>query len=242
MNQYKGKAYNFDLVYVLCDKGDYEGNNCGTSKDGKKNIFERVIPVSELSASNQFKDDILSYNIEYGKDYAMLYYARTAYYDVINNKEETTRDVWINTSKPPIFTINTLSAPSFNVTKEAVLVNGEYAIDFEITVNDNDKTLVGGKYSVKLMNSEGTVVGSLILEDEDGRSYEITDYENYVFDGTLAENRLDKKIRITGLEPNSVYTFVVSGDAYLNNYGVSYNDDEGDYTLPNGTVVSKKKI
>ena len=50
----------------------------------------------------------------------------------------------INGSNPKdrVKTIRKLAEPSFVVTRNAILNNGEYGIDFTIVANDSDRTLV----------------------------------------------------------------------------------------------------
>lgn len=244
LDPYKnGLAYNFDIVYVLCDASDIEG--CGTKEEGKKNLFEKVIPRDDIGTIMEVNDDISNYNLEYNKSYVMYIYAKTDYYDSTKNNEKTTRNIRINSYDYDV-PLRELVEPKFVVTRNAVLDNDDYAIDFEITVDDPDKTLVGGRYYIKLTDSSGAVVGTMKLLDEEDAFYEVSNYQDYVFDATVLDNAAEKKVRISGLTANTSYNFIVYGDAYLNNYGKVYtevsSEEEDKYELPGGMVVSKKKI
>ena len=52
------------------------------------------------------------------------------------------------------------------------------------------------------------------LLDNDGNYYDVDNYDEYAFDALV----VNKKVRITGLESNTKYSFVVYNNAYLNNY------------------------
>jgi len=244
LDPYKnGLAYNFDIIYVLCDNSNLD--NCGTKEEGKNNIYEKVIPRSDIATIMEVKDNVASYNLEYNKNYVMYIYAKTDYYDSENNNKKITRDIKINSYDYEV-PLRELVEPKFVVTRNAVLDNDDYAIDFEITVDDPDKTLVGGKYYIKLTDTSGAVVGTMKLLDKDNAFYEVSNYQDYVFDATILDNAAEKKVRISGLDANTSYNFIVYGEAYLNNYGKEYIDDssneDDNYELPDGTIVSNKKI
>ena len=236
-------AYNFDIVYTLCEFSDI--TNCGVKEDGMNNIYEKVIPRSDIATIMEVKDDVAKYNLEYNKNYVMYIYAKTDYYDFSKNNEKTIRYVKINSGDYDV-PLRELVEPKFVVTRKAILDNNDYAIDFEITVDDPDKTLIGGKYYIKLTDSTGAIVGNMKLTDKSGSFYGVSNYQDYVFDATILDNVTEKKVRISGLDANTSYNFVVYGEAYLNNYGKVYTEvsegEEDKYELPDGTIVSKKKI
>ena len=202
-------SFNFDLVYVMCEVDDYK--TCGPN-DGDTKIFKRVIPVKDISTIIDDSVDISSYDLEFGKKYYMFLYANFNYYDT-ESQTMTKRDVILNRYNLDV-TLKKLTEPSFVVTRNAILDNGEYAIDFNIVVNDADRTLVDGNYFIKLLDSNGNIVGNMKLLDEDGNYYDVNNYKDYAFDAFV----VNKKVRIVGLESNKKYTFVVYNDAYLNNY------------------------
>lgn len=199
-------AYNFDLVYVLCDIGD---KNCGP-EDSDSHIFKKDIPLSKLSTMIEDSVDISSYDLEFGKNYLLSIYVKADYYD---NGVLTKRNILINTYDRSV-KLRSLVEPSFTVERTAILEKDVYGIDFKITANDSDRTLVNGNYYVKLIDDDGNVVGNMMLIDNKGDYYEVSNYQDYAFDAFV----INKKIRIVGLDSNTKYTFVVYNDAYLNNY------------------------
>jgi len=228
-------AYNFDIIYVLCDIKD--ANNCST----ENNIFKRVIPLDSLSTSisdsiniSEFADE---YNLEYGKSYLLSVYARTDYYDSENGNQLTKRDILINPYNRNV-TLRSLSEPSFVVTRNAILENNDYGIDFNIIVNDLDRTLLNGNYYIKLIDSTGAIQGNMMLLDDSGNYYDVSNYSDYAFDAF----EVNKRIRIMGLEPDTQYSFVVYGDAYLNNFDSkesSVGCNNGEILDENGDCVPK---
>ena len=207
-------GYNFDLVYVLCEADD---DNCGPDKeDGDSNIFAKLIKSSEINVEMNNIIDISEYDLEFGKNYFMYIYAKSDYYNSTTKQmEKRSRDVIINQYSAS-FKLNVLDKPYFEVTRSAVLDNGEYAIDFKINVFDEDRTLIDGNYYIKLLDSNGKLAGKMKLMDNDGNYYENSEYSTHPFDAYV--DGTNKTVRISGLKPNSKYSFIVSGDAYLNNY------------------------
>lgn len=199
-------AYNFDIVYVLCNTGD---STCGPD-DGDSHIFKKQIPLNKLSTMIDDSVDISSYDLEFGKNYLLSVYASADYYD---NGTKTKRNILINTYNRNV-KLRALAEPTFTITREAILDNDSYGIDFKINVSDSDRTLIDGKYYIKLLNSEGNIVGNMKLVDKKGDYYDVANYHEYAFDALT----VNKQVRIVGLEPNVKYTFVVYNDAYLNNY------------------------
>lgn len=199
-------AYNFDIIYVLCNIGD---KNCGP-EDSDSHIFKKEIPLNKLSTMIEDSVDISQFDLEFNKNYLLSVYTSSDYYD---NGVKTKRNVLINTYNRNI-KLRALSEPTFTVTREAILDNDNYGIDFKINVSDSDRTLIDGKYYIKLIDSEGNIAGNMKLVDNKGIYYDVSNYEEYAFDALT----VNKKVRIVGLEANKKYTFVVYNDAYLNNY------------------------
>ena len=204
-------AFNFDVIYILCDVNTgAEGQlPCGLGEE-ETYLFKQTVPQSKISTSFTDTIDISQYDLEYGKNYYMYIYAHVDYYE---NGELIKRDVVLNRNSISV-KLKVLTEPSFVVTRNAGVDNEGYYIDFNVVVSDVDKTLENGNYFVKLLDSTGALVGSMKLEDGSGGRFDVSNYSEYAFDASV----VSKNIRITGLEPNSRYTFVVYGNAYLNNY------------------------
>ena len=202
-------SFNFDLVYVLCEVGDVSA--CGPNEDDTK-IFKKVIPLANISTIMEDSVDISEYDLEFNKNYYMFLYSSADYYDT-ETQTMTKRDVVLNRYDIAV-RLKKLTEPSFVVTRNAVLKDGEFAIDFNIVVNDSDRTLVNGNYFIKLLDPSGQIVGNMQLIDDNGDYYDVTNYHEYAFDAFV----VNKKVRITGLDANTKYSFVVYNDAYLNNY------------------------
>lgn len=257
----KGVAFNFDIVYVLCSefvldedgkpivnaKGEYERNlNCGMKVDGGDNIFEKVVPLSSIN-STVIDDlvDISDYDLEYGANYYLNIYARVDYYNTPT--EIVKRNVLLNRYDSYI-TLRKLNEPSFSVTRNAGSINDDYYIDFNVVVNDPDRTLVDGKYFIKLIDgdpnkdNDGYKCGAPVmqLKGSDGVYFDVDD--DYEFDAFT----ISKSVRMRCLKPDHKYIIVVYNDAYIKNYGVDYNDYEGDsngkYTLATGKIVDASNV
>lgn len=208
---YKNEAsFNFDIIYVLCNVED--ASECGPN-DTDKHIFKKVIPVDELSTNISDVVDISSYDLEFDKNYLMYVYASVDYYNGITEDSKVKRNVVLNKYNTSI-KLRKLNEPSFVATRNASLEDGKYFIDFTVMVNDYDRTLVDGKYYIKLLDEKGELAGDMQLMDAEGQYYDVANYGDYAFDAQV----VSKKVRITGLEPNKKYSFVVYNDAYLNNY------------------------
>ena len=202
--------FNFDLVYVLCNIEDFD--ECGPN-DGDKNIFKKVVSVDDLTTNVLDSVDISEYDLEYDKDYYMYIYANVDFYNNGSEDSKIKRNVVLNRYSINV-KLRKLIEPSFVVTRNASLENGEYFIDLNIVVNDPDRTLVDGEYYIKLIDSDGNIVGNMQLLDNDGNYYDVANYDDYAFDALV----VNKKVRITGLDANTKYSFVIYNNAYLNNY------------------------
>lgn len=209
-------GYNFDLVYVLCESDDV---NCGPDNEDS-HIFAKNVKSNDINVKMADIIDISSYDLEFGKNYNIYIYAKFDYYNPDTKQMEVRgRDVIINQLYAS-FKLNKLNEnkvkPYFEVTRKAVLDDGVAAIDFYVTVNDEYRTLIDGNYYVKLLDSNGNLVGKMKLKDDEGNYYELSDYDKHAFDAYVDGSK--KNIRITGLEKDTKYTFVVYSDAYINNY------------------------
>ena len=219
---YDSLNFNFDLVYAL-----YDPNTCGDNSN---------LPVCDIEAGNYLlkqsidsvrgtsittvKDylKITDYDLEYDKNYYFYIYAKA---DLYVNGEKQEQYIVINRNSIGKKLRNlyydkdqAYKPPTVTATREAGYDNktGEYYIDFVVTVNDVNETLDRG-YKIKLTDTTGEIVGRMQLLD-DGVYLDVSNYTEYVFDS----DSFGDTIRITGLEQNSKYSFVVYGDAYINNY------------------------
>lgn len=213
--------YNFDVMYMIC-----ESNECNVD-DGY--IFKKEISSADVDSTIVSKEDITSYDLEYNKNYYIYIYAVASLYEKDENGEYVKGEQYINlvNSRDKLFKLTALREPSFVVTRKAGYGDSEYYIDFTINVNDLDRTIIGGKYKVKLIDTDGNVVGILKELDEDGNYVEISNYDNYEFDALV----LNKKIRITGLEADTKYSIVVYSDAYVNNYSEEIPKEDRTYEV-----------
>ena len=202
--------FNFDLIYVLCSAEDLA--ECGPYENSK-NIFKKEISVDKLTTNILDNVDISEYDLEYDKNYYMYIYANVDYYPFGNEESKSRRNITLNRYNISV-KLRKLTEPSFVVTRNASLENGEYFIDFNMVVSDPDRTLVDGNYFIKLLDSNGNLVGNMKLMDDDGNYYDVSNYDQYAFDALV----VNKKVRITGLDSNTKYSFVIYNDAYLNNY------------------------
>ena len=214
------ESFDYSIFYYMC-KTDSEicMRNDTTSEDiVVNNLFENSIPMDELKTSNSREIDISSLNLEFGTDYKMYIYADIDVYDIGEDGEYYIRKHNLLLNGISLTTrLRALTEPSFVVTREAKIVDGEYVIDFKVVVNDPDKTLVNGEYFVKLTEG-GNLIGTIQELTEDGYTDislgSIEDYSKYPFDASVT----NKSIRIKGLSEESKYTVTVSGRAYVNNY------------------------
>ena len=214
-------AYNFGLVYVLCEK---DAKEC----DENNYIFRKEIPKSEMATLQKVITDSVAlnevlpdgYNLEYGKHYTLYLFARfDDYYKTPT--ETTTRYLKLNQLRNDVV-LEPLEEPTFVITRTASIdTDGRYFIDFDITLSDPDRTLVNGQYFVSL-KKDGEQKGIMQLKDIDGvyTTYGGEDYGKYAFSGY----NTNQSVRITGLEPDTKYTIEVTGTINLNNADIAMED------------------
>jgi len=218
LNLYTGSPFNFDIVYIFCDVD----SECDLEND--KYIFKGEIEKEQNYTLSDWKDehDISEYDIEFGKIYRLYVYAMINNYDSNGNLKEV--PVILNKTKDnrPLDNgkkIKSLTVPSFTATREAGLDNnGKPYIDFVVnSINDPDKTLNNGNYFVKLVDGNNNVVGTMQLIDNEGNVVKsLSEYHNEPFDATAANDI----IRIVDIDPDTLYTFIIYGDAYINNIDI----------------------
>ena len=203
--------FNYDISYAFCSFGD---STCGV-QTGSTSIFRSTVLKNNLLTTFIDTVNISRYDLEFGTSYYIYIYAVFDYYDYTTG--ENTK-IYLQLNRRNIVTnFRNLIEPEFVVGRSADYINGDYVIDFSINVSDSDKTLVGGKYFVKLLDEDGNLAGDLQIKDDDGNYVTVGSngsYANYEFDASVR----NKSIRIKGLNENSKYTIVVYGNAYLNNY------------------------
>ena len=214
-----GAPFNYDINYAFCLIDD---DTCGIGEN-ETNIFKRSVNMDELKATFVDSQDITEFDLEYDKNYKIFVYATFDVYDK-ENGELTKKNLLLNRRNYSV-NLKKLDTPDFVVGREAVYVNGEYAIDFSINVKDTDRTLKNGEYFVKLVDGSGNVVGDLQVKDQDNNYVTVASNGNYT-DYTLDATVSNKNIRITGLNENTKYSIVVYSNAYLNNYSETVPKDE----------------
>lgn len=233
----KEYPFNFDLIYVLCKLDDH---SCGIGEDST-NIYMKTFNKEEVFTTVTDKVDISNFNLEFDKDYYIGVYARANYYGNNPNGDANKpgkQDILLN-EFTSTFRLNKLNEPTYVVSREALITeDGNYAIDFKVNVSDADRTIVGGKYYVKLLDNTGTVSGVLELKDEEGNYSKVSgdDYTTIPFD----VNEANKSFRISGLKADTKYTIVVFADAFLNNYVEAEKDLTDEEKRVKRTVVSSK--
>ena len=213
--------YNFDVMYMIC----YD-ETC-TRDEGY--IFKKEISRDKVDSQIVSTEDITKYDLEYNKNYNIMIYAVAKEYvkNADGSFSEGVQYVNLVSTRDKIFKLSKLREPSFVVSRKAGYADGKYYIDFTINVNDLDKTIVGGKYYVKLIDTSGNVVGKLQEVNENGDYVDIDNYSEYAMDA----NVLNKKIRVTNLDMDTKYSIVVYGDAYVNNYDIEVPKEERTYEV-----------
>mgnify|MGYP002860379365 CR=1 FL=1 len=209
--------FNFDITYILCDTDS-------ASCEIDNNIFKK--DVENIASTVTDTVDISSYDLVFDKDYYMYMYVTYDHYDKESGTiQAVTYPFYDNTVTATTY-LEKLDSPEFVVTRKADYVDGDYIIDLTINATDYDKVLVDGKYHIELLDSNGNVVGSLQIKENDGTYRTVSsvgDYDSYEF--SLADVT-NQSLRITGLSGETKYTLKVIGNAYMNNDGVTEKNVE----------------
>ncbi len=210
--------FNFDVSYAFCQ---YDDENCGVGEDNT-NIFKKVITADNVKATITDQVDISSYDLTYNKDYYMYIYVTYDYYDKDKNSVIKNTVPFYSNKVTATVHLNELLPPEFVVRKrKAVYVDGKYGIDLNIEVIDNTyRTLNDGKYHVKVVDSNGNIVGNLQIMNADETYTTVStnsDYDSYDLDATVKGS----SVRISGLTESTKYTVYIFGDADLKNEGDS---------------------
>ena len=213
--------FNFEMGYAFCELDD---TNCGLGENNTR-IFMSMLG-SDIKATTidtvDVSDKIYSQEIEFNKiywnwifisfDYYEKYDKLTKYYLKINRRNDGVR-------------LKALESPEFIIDREAVYVDGEYAIDMTVNVKDSSRILKDGKYYVALKDMDDNIVGDLQIKDEDGNYATVAtsgEYTNYDFDALIS----NRSIRIKGLTADTKYTVLVYSDAFLYNYSETVPKEE----------------
>ena len=204
--------FNFDMTYILCDT---ESSEC----DLDNNIFKKKIDTISDSVTDSV--DISSYDLVFDKDYYMYMYVTYDNYDKESNSVKKVTYPFYDNQVTATTYLEKLTSPEFVVTRKADYVDGSYVIDLTVNASDEDKVLVDGKYHIELLDSNGDIVGSLQIKESDGTYRTVSsagEYDNYEFS---LEDVTNQSLRITGLSGETKYTLKVTGNAYMNNFGVT---------------------
>lgn len=234
---YNDYAFNFDIQYVLCDKG----SQC--SLDSESKVLEGTIKASDIkgiTASGLY--DLTSIDMVYGTNYTIKAYA---VYDKLSVDGTTDGKYEILLNNQSDVYLRELEDVSFNLLRSADYIDGKYIVDTTINVSDKDHVLKNGVYYIKLVDENNNVVGKMQYTNSDGEVITIDDYENYALDVSV----LNRSIRFTDLKPETRYTVIVYGDTYRNNYNLEEDDrnkqvelsrslySSNDYGISTGTIV-----
>ncbi len=248
--------YNFDVVYEVCDADKVNEKRCGPYSIGESNyIFRQTIEDVKVSLIEDLKDiselDNISDGVfEYGKSYYIYIYLQFDAYTSSDGDTEKRLVIVNPLSTNAKFSVNSLSEPEFTAERSATMVDmgddgKKYAIDLAITANDEDRTLIEGKYYIKVfletggygdeddsndilledINSENTGDIKVSMEAYDLESGMYSpiggDYQEYAFNGF----EVGKKIRFIFDGPNELikgkmFKVLIYGDVELNNFGL----------------------
>ena len=143
-------------------------------------------------------------------------YAYYSYYK--RGTEQETAEVLLNDNTSA--SLKKLSEPTFMINRSAAYENGIHLFNMDITVNDADRTLVNGKYKIKLLDANNEIISGSdskikmqIMVDEEYQDV-AGNYEDMEFDALT----INERIRFVNLDENTKYRIVVYSKAFLNNY------------------------
>lgn len=215
MIAYGGYKFNYDVGYLLCEVDSECNIENSDSYILKGNILAKDLKASVLD-ENVVNDDTL----EYGKEYKFLVYAYYNYYE--NGTDLIVDKVLLNDNTT--VRLKKLTEPTFMINRSAAYENGIHLINFSVTVLDSDRTMVDGKYKIKLLDENGDLITSSdpdnkikmqIMVDDEYQDV-VGNYEDMEFDALV----INQMIRFVNLDENTKYRIVVYGEAFLNNYDV----------------------
>ena len=232
--------YNFDLVYAFCHMND---SNCGINP-GNTSIFSNTIAAKDIINGMVETIDITDFDLEFGKDYRIMIFARLDYYNKAPARAATIINdfpVRLNTFGNNRLNLKALTTPTFVITKNAFSYtkpNGSigYGIDFKVNLSDPDRTVINGVYRVKLLDESNNAVGTMQLNNDGNSYYTVNNYVNYEFDALVS----NKSIRFTDLNPDTKYTLVAYAPAYLNNYSSASETETQRYNRKHPEISESK--
>lgn len=219
-----GFDMDYNLEYYFC-------YNDGTDCDLDNYIIKREI--SKESMADSIVDTFNAYNdnLIYGTSYRMYTYAKFPVYERNEHDEFVLSSESLRLTETPqngyIRNIRNLIEPTFTILREAKYINGQYAIDFKVNVNDPDKVLQttntandasNGVYYIALTSGD-SVVGTLqVMSSDEFVDLNVSGYEDYSKYPFRADV-LNNQIRIIGsdLESETEYKMQAYGIAYTNN-------------------------
>ena len=190
-NEIKNVLKNYDLIVNLIENDTV--------------VDTTTINNEELANNKKIDFDITNYDAIYGNEYFKIQLlAKTT--TTTGEKNVTIYDEFI--------TLDELKIPNINVTKSAYTdieeSNYIYTLDYKIAINDIDKVIKDGKYSLVLLNNAGDIVKTvedIPIVTEDGIYLKEVKFSN------VSE---DPKYQVD-LKPNREYTLRVIYDTYRNN-------------------------
>lgn len=208
---YNGYKFNYDIGYLLCEVD----SECETDDDSSYLLSGKIL-AKDLKTSVLDEKIVDSEKLEYGKEYKFLVYAYYSYYK--GGTEQETAEVLLNDNTSA--SLKKLSEPTFMINRSAAYENGIHLFNIDITVNDVDRTLVNGKYKIKLLDANNEIISGSdskikmqIMVDEEYQDV-AGNYEDTEFDALT----INERIRFVNLDENTKYRIVVYSKAFLNNY------------------------
>lgn len=210
---YSGYKFNYDIGYLLCEVD----SECDIDNEDSYILHGNVL-AKDLKASILDENIVSDDTLEYGKEYKFLVYAYYNYY--LNGTDLIVDKVLLNDNTT--VTLKKLTEPTFMINRSASYENGIHLINFSVTVSDIDRTMVNGKYKIKLLDADGNLITSSnpdnkikmqIMVDDEYQDV-VGNYEDMEFDALV----INQMIRFVNLDENTKYRIVVYSDAFLNNY------------------------